>query len=168
MRHRNTGITVVLAVLLSWSSGGEAQMMRERCSGDFDGDGRVTVDEVLISVNEALQGCAPPTAAASPTLGAIPTPTATAPCHGASIALAIGVTAVCVPGASDREDDCAVIRIEGDCPIGRACAAASASCSCVGGPLAGESSACQFSTTPGGIRCGGTCTGNCVISIEAD
>jgi hypothetical protein len=52
----------------------------QTCPGDFNGDGSVTVDEVLVVVNTALNGCNPvPTA--TPTQPTLPsaTPTQTAP-----------------------------------------------------------------------------------------
>jgi hypothetical protein len=44
------------------------------CPGDVNGDGEVTVDEILLVVNVALQGCPQPTPSVPPT----PVPTATA------------------------------------------------------------------------------------------
>lgn len=41
-----------------WSSAAPAQP----CPGDLNGDGRVTVDEILVSVNHALNGCPQPAA----------------------------------------------------------------------------------------------------------
>ncbi len=168
MRGRYVLSLFTFAVGLSAGTRVTAQSDRLRCDGDLDGDGRVTVDEILVSVDNALTGCPLPTAAAAtPTPEATPTPTVAASCQGASLALAAGVSATCIAGPDERVDDCARVRIEGDCPVGRACAAATAHCSCVGGPLGGQSFACQFSTIPGGIRCGGVCTGDCVISLEA-
>lgn len=164
MPFRPAKLAVIIGVLLTMRGTADAQSNRLRCEGDLDGDGRVTVDEILVSVDNALSGCPPPpTASASPT----PTPTVASVCAGASLALDAGVSASCLAGATERGDDCARVRIEGNCPVGRACAAATAHCACVGGPLAGVASACQFTTIPGGIRCGGICTGDCVISIEA-
>ena len=174
MRCRSTLVLVSFVVGLSLGARAAAQSDRTRCDGDIDGDGRVTVDEILVSVDNALTGCPQPTAAeATPTPTATPSPTLAASCQGASLALDPGVSATCITvsvegvGPDERVDGCARVRIEGDCPVGRACAAATAHCSCVGGPLAGEPAACNFSTIPGGIRCGGICTGDCVISLEA-
>lgn len=168
MRCRYTLILLTFVFCTSLGTQSDAQTNRLRCDGDFDGDGRVTVDEILVSVDNALTGCPLPTAAAAtPTPEATPTPTLAAACAGSSLALASGVNATCLGSVDERGADCSRVRIEGDCPVGRACAAATAHCSCVGGPLAGQSFACQFSKIPGGIRCGGVCTGDCVISIEA-
>ncbi|MFI5395607.1 MAG: DUF1566 domain-containing protein [Candidatus Binatia bacterium] len=48
--------TVVLAL---WPAGVRAQCC-DRCEGDFNGDGKVTVDEILTAVNNALTGCPTP------------------------------------------------------------------------------------------------------------
>ncbi|HVM94744.1 MAG TPA: DUF1566 domain-containing protein [Candidatus Acidoferrales bacterium] len=46
------------ALLAFWPSGIEAQCAQ--CKGDFDGNGHVTVDELVTSVNNALNGCPSP------------------------------------------------------------------------------------------------------------
>jgi hypothetical protein len=43
----------VIGVVLMWAAAGQAQS----CPGDFNGDHRVTVDEILMSVNNALNDC---------------------------------------------------------------------------------------------------------------
>jgi hypothetical protein len=49
-------ILVFASVLLAlWPARIEAQC--DQCKGDFNGDGNVTVDEILTSVNNALSGC---------------------------------------------------------------------------------------------------------------
>jgi hypothetical protein len=43
----------VIGVVLMWAAAGQAQS----CPGDFNGDHRVTVDDILMSVNKALNDC---------------------------------------------------------------------------------------------------------------
>lgn len=61
-----------------------ARLPAQPCPGDVDGDGQVTVDEILVVVNAALVGCSPPatvtaTVIVPPTATSLPqaTPTAT-------------------------------------------------------------------------------------------
>jgi hypothetical protein len=51
------------------------------CQGDFNGDGRVTIDELVRAVNHALYGCAPPSATPTPSLTQAPSAT---PSHTAT------------------------------------------------------------------------------------
>jgi hypothetical protein len=51
-------IVAAAAVLVTvWPLGVSAQT---QCKGDFNGDGAVTIDEIIVSVNNALEGCPPP------------------------------------------------------------------------------------------------------------
>jgi hypothetical protein len=55
----HTIILVVISVLLGlWSAPIQAQC--DQCKGDFNGDGQVTVNEILVSVNNALNDCPAP------------------------------------------------------------------------------------------------------------
>jgi hypothetical protein len=58
------------------------------CQGDFNGDGQVTIDEILRVVHNALYGCAVPSPTPTPTLTVVPTAT---PSHRAT------ATATCGP-----------------------------------------------------------------------
>jgi hypothetical protein len=49
------------ALLLALPAG----LVRAQCPGDLNGDGRVTIDEILTMVNAALHGCPPPGAVLS-------------------------------------------------------------------------------------------------------
>jgi hypothetical protein len=52
-------IVAVAAVLLTlWPVGIGAQC--DQCKGDFNGNGEVTIDEIIVSVNNALDGCPAP------------------------------------------------------------------------------------------------------------
>jgi hypothetical protein len=63
---------VTAAVLTLWSAGASAQCTPPTgCPGDFDCNGEVTVDEIIVSVNNALYNC--PT----PPLTTTPSPTRT-------------------------------------------------------------------------------------------
>lgn len=62
-----TKVAVLLAVL-TWSF---AIPARAQCCGDCNGDGMVTINELITAVNNALLGCG----AATPTAGRTPTPT---------------------------------------------------------------------------------------------
>jgi len=52
-------IVAAAAVLLTlWPAGIGAQC--DQCKGDFNGNGEVTIDEIIVSVNNALDGCPAP------------------------------------------------------------------------------------------------------------
>jgi hypothetical protein len=54
-----TIIMAVAAVLLAlWPAGISAQSTQ--CKGDFDGNGEVTIDEIIVAVNNSLNDCPPP------------------------------------------------------------------------------------------------------------
>ena len=61
-------LILVLASLTLTASGAAAQ-----CCGDCNGDGEVTINELITAVTNALQGCTAPTP--TPTSGHSPTPT---------------------------------------------------------------------------------------------
>jgi len=46
------------ALLALWPARIGAQC--EQCEGDFNGDGEVTINEIIVAVNNALDGCPPP------------------------------------------------------------------------------------------------------------
>jgi hypothetical protein len=52
---RPTSYVVVLAIWLNFSSPTSA--VDAPCAGDLNGDGEVTVDEIITAVNSALNGC---------------------------------------------------------------------------------------------------------------
>lgn len=56
MSYRTRFIAIALLSLAT-----PALAQANRCRGDFDGDGAVTVDEILTTVTNSLLGCPPPT-----------------------------------------------------------------------------------------------------------
>jgi len=71
----HSALIATLAAVLCIAASASAQM----CPGDLNGDGSVTVDEILVVVNTSLNGCNPPaTATATPPLLPSATPTQTA------------------------------------------------------------------------------------------
>jgi hypothetical protein len=70
-------VSVQLAVgVLPWAAPAAAQT----CPGDLNGDGEVTVDEIVTAVNAALEGCpTPPKPTPTPTRSSGPTATPTRP-----------------------------------------------------------------------------------------
>jgi hypothetical protein len=77
MKHRWTAAALAVSLLAKTAAA-------QSCPGDLDGNGTVTVDEILTVVNAALNGCQPsptptvPPATATPTRTATPSRTATA------------------------------------------------------------------------------------------
>jgi hypothetical protein len=138
---------------------------RGPCHGDVDGDGMVTIDEIVSAVNHALHGCPEPTADMGPT----PTATPDVPipfCQAAQLDLPADTEVTCLAMDARTGTGCVQVAIRGgDCTAGRACLNSTASCGCVGGPLDGVSGACSFTTNPKGIGCHGICTRDCVITI---
>ena len=67
-------VLFVLALVCSQVGRASAQ-----CCGDCNGDGRVTIDELVTAVNKALGSCADATATTQPTATPTPPPTATPP-----------------------------------------------------------------------------------------
>jgi hypothetical protein len=65
-------IACVVALVASWSAAVSAQ-----CCGDCNGDGQVTINELITAVNNALNGCTAPTRGRTPTVTRRPTATAT-------------------------------------------------------------------------------------------
>lgn len=169
MKCRFQTIVLAVALCLSIVPAASGRVARSLCDGDLDDDGAVTIDEIITSVNNALNGCPAPTFTPVPVVTPTETPTAAVPgsCQSSMLGLPPGTTASCVGRSTDSLDGCAAVRLEGTCSPGRVCAPATATCSCVGGPLGGTEGACNFSKIPGGIGCHGICTGSCVISLEA-
>jgi hypothetical protein len=70
-RQRKTRTVVMALVVFS------ASRLAAQCCGDCNGDGRVTINEILTSVNNALDGCSvAPTPIGGSTATPAPTPTA--------------------------------------------------------------------------------------------
>ena len=88
-------------------------------------------------------------------------------CEASKLDIRPGTEITCTKGILDSDSPCTEIRLQPGVPNpSERARAATASCSCVGGPLGGMSGTCNFSTISGGISCHGICTGSCVITID--
>lgn len=72
----NQGCRFAFAAFAVWNFG--TQPVAALCEGDFDGDQQVTVDEIIVTVVNALQGCPPDPPTPTPTHTETPTATNTA------------------------------------------------------------------------------------------
>jgi hypothetical protein len=89
-------------------------------------------------------------------------------CEASKIDLRPGTAVSCVNGVLDSDVPCTEVNLQPGVPNpNQRAKAATATCSCEGGPLGGVSGACSFATIPGGISCHGICTGSCTITIES-
>lgn len=88
-------------------------------------------------------------------------------CEAAKLDLRPDIVVTCVEGAFDSPDGCVQVKLEDPGTSLRA-KTATATCSCVGGPLGGVSGACNWVPIQGGISCHGICTGTCEITIESN
>ena len=57
MKRTVLRMVILTAVLFCLLTGGARAQCNPTCQGDFNQDGRVTVDEIITSVNNALTGC---------------------------------------------------------------------------------------------------------------
>ena len=89
-------------------------------------------------------------------------------CEASKLDLRPSTTVTCTSGVLDSDVGCTAVTLQPGVPNpNQRAKAATASCSCEGGPLGNVSGACSFATIPGGISCHGICTGSCVITIES-
>lgn len=88
-------------------------------------------------------------------------------CEASKLDLRSGTQVTCTKGVLDTDNPCTEVRLTPSVPNpNQRAKAATASCSCVGGPLGGMSGTCSFITIPGGVSCHGICTQSCVITID--
>lgn len=57
MKRTRLLTTMLSAAVILLSVPGARAQCNPTCQGDFNQDGRVTVDEIIVSVNNALSGC---------------------------------------------------------------------------------------------------------------
>jgi hypothetical protein len=101
MRRLSMAFLVVPTVLLSMSP------LTAQCLGDFDADGTVRVNELVLAVNNALRGCRPTATLLTPTPIVVPTDTPTQPPP-----TTYSVDDECDFVSADDRDEC-----QGDCNV---------------------------------------------------
>jgi hypothetical protein len=74
MRKSQSFIAISTSALVLYAASGLAQA---QCAGDLDGDGQVTIEEIIVAVNNALSGCPDVEVTPTPDVTSTFTPTPT-------------------------------------------------------------------------------------------